>query len=182
MKLHFYSAIVSSKRFTTVCHIRPHRLPCNWGFSFLFLDTSTCSWRSRRIRTSDLQSAISTKNWASVASRQYWMSIINRMRIKHNVNLLILSCFLIESTNQSINLHSGILKHDRINGITSLEFFFLLPQLKVSRRWMMNVQSSTLEGCFSGSLLKVNVFSELVENQIFKGPLLSFSWRNPNYD
>lgn len=39
---------------------------------------------------------------------------------------------------------------------------------------MMNVQSSPLEGCFSGSLLKVNVFSELVENQIFKGPLLSF--------
>ena len=38
----------------------------------------------------------------------------------------------------------------------------------------MNVQSSPLEGCFSGSLLKVNVFSELVENQIFKGPLLSF--------
>lgn len=63
----------------------------------------------------------------------YWMSIINRMRIKHNVILLILSCFLIKSTNQSINLHSGILKHDRINGIISLEFFFLLPQLKVSQ-------------------------------------------------
>lgn len=138
MKLHFYSSIVSSKRFTTVCHIRPHRLPCNLGFSFLFLDTSTCSWRSRRIRTSDLQSDISTKNWASVASRQYWMSIINRMRIKHNVILLILSCFLIKSTNQSINLHSRILKHDRINGITSLEFFFCSHSWKfLSVEWWM---------------------------------------------